>query len=140
MSVNYYSNLSDNDKNEALILAIQYGEYEKFEKLLATIENVNATDNSEGYWTPLMYAVLEESLDMVKKLVEAGADVNIRATGLYSDEFPLNLAAYGCRGASYYYKYIRSKKIYDYLFSLTLPELQKIAEKNLNSRTNIMFN
>ena len=138
MSVDYYCNLSDGD-NEALILTIEYGDYKAFEKLLATIENVNATDNSEGHWTPLMYAVLEQLFVMAKKIVEAGADVNVRAR-LYSDEFPLNLAAYGYCSASYFHEYTRSKEIYDYLFPITSPELQKIAEDNLNSRTNTIFN
>ncbi len=85
-----------------------------------------------------MYAVDNECYDMVKTLVEAGADVNLG--GIEPDEFPLNLAAYGCCSASYAYQYERCKKIYDYLFPLTSPELQQIAEKNLNSRTNTIFN
>ena len=140
MPIEYYYDLADGDKIEAFIFTIKYGDYEAFEKLLSTQEDINATDSSDGNWTPLMHAVLEESLDMVKKLVEVGADVNVKAIEPYTDEFPLNIAAYGCCSASSNYKYNRNKKIYDYLFPLTSPELKCIAEKNLNSRTNTTFN
>lgn len=78
-----------------------------------------------------MYAVFEESLDMVKLLVKAGADVNIR--GSDPDEFPLNLSAYGCKNAfSHSNEFARNKKIFDYLAPLTSPELQAIAQRTLN--------
>ena len=140
MPTDYYYDLADSDKTEAFIFTIKYGDYEAFEKLLSTQEDINVTDNSDSDWTPLMHAVLEESLLMVQKLVEAGADVNVKAIEPYTDEFPLNIAAYGCCSASSDYEYKRNKKIYDYLFPLTSPELQCIAEKNLNSRTNTIFN
>ncbi len=136
----YYYNLADGDRTEAFIFTIKYGDYEAFEKLLSTQENINVTDNSDSNWTPLMYAVLEESIDMVQKLVEAGADVNLSAVEPYTDEFPLNIAACNCCRANSIYKYNCNKKIYDYLFPLTSPELRRIAEENLNSRTNITFN
>ncbi len=139
MPIDLYYDLADGDKLEAFILTIKYGDYEAFEKLFSVQKDINATDYSESDWTPLMHAVLEESLNMVKKLVEAGADVNIRAIEPYTDEFPLNIAAYNCCSAFYNYEYKRNKEIYDYLFPLTSPELQCIAEKNLNSRTSKML-
>lgn len=140
MPIDYYYDLADGDKTEAFILTIKYGDREAFEKLFSVQEDINATDCSDSDWTPLMHAVFEESLDMVQKLVEAGADVNIRAIEPYTDEFPLNIAAYGCCSASSEYKYKRNKEIYDYLFPLTSSELQYLAEKNLNSRSNTIFN
>ncbi len=121
-----------------LIRAIEFGYWKEFLELVSVQENINEKDGSDLDWTALMYAVQEESFDMVKVLVEAGADVNLG--GLEPDEFPLNLAAYGCCSASYGYLYARNKKIYDYLFPLTSLELQQIAEKIFKSRTNTIFN
>lgn len=139
MPIEYYYNLAEGDKVEAFILTIKYGDYDAFEKLLSLQKDINITDNSESDWTPLMHAVLEESFKMVQKLVEAGANVNIRAIEPYTDEFALNIAAYGCCSASSAYEYNRNKEIYDYLLPLTSPELKYIAKKSLNSRTDITF-
>lgn len=79
MPIDFYYDLADGDKLEAFILTIKYGDYEAFEKLFSVQQDINATDNSDSDWTPLMHAVLEESLEMVQKLVEAGADVNVKA-------------------------------------------------------------
>ncbi|MEC4895222.1 MAG: ankyrin repeat domain-containing protein [Oscillatoria sp. PMC 1051.18] len=128
----------DDDIFGRLIRAIQFGYLEEFLELLPLLEDINEKDSSVLEWTPLMYSVHQESLDMVKALVKAGAGVNLR--GIEMDEFALNLAAYGCCAASYGYEYTRNKKIYDYLFPLTSPELQQIAEETLNSRTNTIFN
>jgi len=121
-----------------LIRAIEFGDCEEFLELVPIQENINENDSDFDEWTPLMYAIQENSFKMVKVLVEAGADVNLG--GVESDEFPLNWAAYGCCSASYGYVYTRYKKIYDYLFPLTSPGLQQIAENNFNSRTNTIFN
>lgn len=141
MLVEDYYSLADGDER-AFILTIKYGDYEVFEKLLSNCENVNLTDRSDSNWT-LMYAVLEESFYMVQKLVEADADVNIRAIEphieLYVDKFALNISAYGCCRAFSADEYNCNKKIYDYLFPLTSPELKSIAEENFNRRTDIMF-
>ena len=122
-----------------LIRSIELDYWEEFLELVPVQENINERDNSDLEWTPLIYAIQEESFNMVKVLVEAGADVNLGA-GVEPDEFPLNMAAYGCCGAFYGYEYTRNKKIYDYLFPLTSPGLQQIAENTLNSRTNTIFN
>ena len=133
MPIDFYYDLADGDKLEAFILTIKYGDYEAFKKLFSVQKDINTTDYSDSNWTPLMHAVVEESLVMVQKLVEAGADVNVKAIEPYTDEFPLNIAAYGCCIASSEYEYKRNREIYDYLFPLTSPELQCIAEKNFNS-------
>lgn len=115
----------------ALILAIQFGDWKSIQALIPVQTDINARDSSELDWTPLMYAVHEEDLDMVKLLIEAGADVNVR--GSEPDEFPLNLAAYRCQNAfSYSNEYIRNKNIFDYLAPLTSPELRFIAQRTLN--------
>jgi ankyrin repeat protein len=89
--------IADGDFAEALIRAIRFHYLEEVQTLIPVQEDINVRDSSELYWTPLMNAVFEESLDMVKLLVEAGADVNVR--GSNPDEFPLNLAAYGYNNA-----------------------------------------
>ncbi|PSF35826.1 hypothetical protein C7H19_15500 [Aphanothece hegewaldii CCALA 016] len=123
--------VSDGDVTAELIRAIRFGYWEEVQALIPVQTDINARDSSDLYWTPLMYAVHEEDLDMVKLLVEAGADVNVR--GLEPDEFPLNLAAYGCKNAfSYSNEYIRNKEIFDYLAPLTSPKLREIAQRTLN--------
>lgn len=116
----------------ALILAIEFGDWKSVQVLVPIQTNINARDSSELYWTPLMYAVRQESLNIVKLLVDAGADVNIR--GSDPDDFSLNLAAYGCNAFPYSSKYDRNKAIFDYLAPLTSPELREIAQKNLPER------
>lgn len=117
----YYYQLADGDPAGALINAIQFGDWEAFMALLSVQENINATDNTDCGWTPLMYAVHEECMEMVKVLVEAGADVNYRAVD--PGEFALSLAAYGGH-----------QQIFNYLEPLTLPELQKIAMEILKDK------
>jgi hypothetical protein len=125
--------IPDGDDTEALIRAIRFNYLEEVKALIPVQEDINARDSSELYWTPLMYAVFEESLDMVKLLVEAGADVNVRGSNL--DDFPLNLSAYACRNVfSHSHEFARNKKIFDYLVPLTSPELQAIAHRTLNQR------
>ncbi|MDZ7951742.1 ankyrin repeat domain-containing protein [Nostoc sp. DedQUE09] len=125
--------IPDGDFTEALIRAIRFHDLEEVQALILVQEDINARDSSELYWTPLMYAVFEESLDMVKLLVKAGADVNIR--GSDPNDFPLNLSAYACKNAfSHSNEFGRNKKIFDYLAPLTSAELQAIAQRTLNRR------
>ena len=125
--------IPDGDFTEALIRAIRFHYLEEVQALILVQEDINARDSSELYWTPLMYAVFEESLDMVKLLVKAGADVNIR--GSDPNEFPFNLSAYACKNAfSHSSEFARNKKIFDYLAPLTSAELQAIAQRTLNRR------
>lgn len=123
--------IPDGDFAEALIRAIYFHYLEEVQALIPLQKDINVRDSSELYWTPLMYAVFEESLDMVKLLIEAGADVNIR--GSDPDEFPLNISAYLCKNAfSHSHEFARNKKIFDYLAPLTSPELQAIAQRTLD--------
>jgi hypothetical protein len=132
MSIEYYYNLTQGDVPEAFILAIQHKDWEAFLKLLPLQENINRTF-SELDLTPLMYAVCEESLKMVKALVEVGADVNI--VDLDPDDFALNYAAHGCRRyLTDSYQYNRNKAIFDYLAPLTVPPLQLIAQTTLTKK------
>ena len=107
--------VSGEDLLGRLIRSIELDYWEEFLELVPVQENINERDSSDLEWTPLIYAIAEESFNMVKVLVEAGADVNLGA-GVEPDEFPLNISAYGCCGSSYGYEYTRNKKIYDYLF------------------------
>jgi ankyrin repeat protein len=121
----------DGDTTEALIRAIRFHFLEEVQALIPVQKDINARDSSELYWTPLIYAVFEESLDIIKLLIEAGSDVNAR--GSDPGDFPLNLSAYACNDAlSHSNKFVRNKKIFDYLAPLTSPKLQAIAHKALN--------
>ena len=83
--------------------------------LMQTEFDVNEKDE-DGY-TILMEIVWTGRLDIVRALVEAGADVNAVAIG---DGFALEIAArFGWQ------------KIYDYLAPLTSPKLREIAAKEL---------
>lgn len=90
--------------------------------------NCELKDESYG-WTPLIRAVNKESLEMVQLLVEADADVNV--IGSDPDDFALNMAAYGCSDNAFLknHVYMRNQKIFNYLYPLTSPELQKIAKQ-----------
>jgi len=59
-----------------LILATKRGSNAKVKELIKSGEDINITDDS-GY-TPLMNAVNENYLIVVKTLIDAGADVNIK--------------------------------------------------------------
>lgn len=67
-------------------------------------------------YTALMIAAGNGNLDIVKTLVEAGADVNLKS--IY-EEHALSIAAF-----------IGNKEIFDYLYSLTIPEY-KVGKKVL---------
>lgn len=114
MDVEYYYKLADGDAGEALIQSIIFKDWEAFIALLSVQEDINIADNGELGWTPLIFAAHEGSMEMVKMLVEAGADVNYR--GIDPEEFALSMAAYG-----------GYEEIFNYLEPLTLPELQAIA-------------
>ncbi len=128
----YYLNLAKGDIVEALFHAIQHEDWEAFSFLLPLQGDINARDECQD-WTILMRAVDVESLDMVKTLIEAGADVNLRGC-FEPDECPLTLAAYACQDSlNREHDYARNKKIFDYLYPLTSPELREIADKILHS-------
>ena len=128
----YYLNLAKGDILGALFHAIQHEDREAFSALLPSQKDINARDECQD-WTILMRAVDVESLDMVKALVEAGADVNLRGC-FEPDECPLTLAAYACQNfLDREHDYARNKKIFDYLYPLTSAKLRKIANKILRS-------
>ncbi len=106
----------------ALILAIKFGDWESVKALIPLQPDINERD-SMGDRTPLMHAVCEGSLDTVKLLVEAGADVNLRGNFEPEDEFALNIAAY-----------TGNREIFEYLAPLTSPNLLAIAERTLSQR------
>lgn len=97
----------------------EYIEYYTKAVLALINADFNPNERDEDGETILMYIASTGRLDLVKFLVEKGADVNL----LDYDEksFPLNEAAlYGWQ------------EIYDYLLPLTLPKLRPIAEANLS--------
>ncbi len=127
MCTAYYYDLADGDALDALILAIEFGDWKAFQALVSVQADINGRDRSDCYWTLLMHAVHEESINMVKGLVEAGADVNLQ--GADPDEFPLNIAAWIVNSEPL--RSHRSQTIFDYLAPLTSPELRRIAEQTL---------
>lgn len=116
MDVEYYYELADGDAGGALIESIKSKDWEAFIALLSVQEDINTTDNTILEWSLLMYAVDVECMDMVKVLVEAGADVNYRA--IDPEEFALSEAVY-----------CDNQDIFNYLEPLTSPELQAIARQ-----------
>lgn len=60
--------------NDEFLDAVRDGNLEKVKVLLKTKVNLNATDSRE--MTPLLLSSADNNLDMVKVLVEGGADVN----------------------------------------------------------------
>lgn len=121
MCTKYYYELANGDPEGAFIEAIHFGDWKAFIALLSVQEDINAIDNGGCDWTPLMWAVHEESMEMVKVLVEVGADVNYRASD--PEEFALSIAAYG-----------GDIEIFYYLEPLTSPELQEIARAILKDK------
>ncbi|MDY7002788.1 MAG: hypothetical protein SWX82_02105 [Cyanobacteriota bacterium] len=116
MDLEYYYKLGDGDPKEAIVNAIRARDWEAFKTLLSVQESINVTDDTILEWSLLMWVVHEESMEMVKLLVEAGADVNYRA--IDSEEFALSEAIY-----------CENQNIFNYLEPLTSPELQAIARQ-----------
>ncbi|MGB3535724.1 MAG: ankyrin repeat domain-containing protein [Microcoleaceae cyanobacterium] len=92
---------------DALFLALSYRDFKAAADLIPLQEDINSRDD-QGDWTFLMEAVYEDVFSIVKLLVEAGADVNLRGMFEPEEDFALNLAAFG-----------HNKEIYDYLAPLT---------------------
>jgi ankyrin repeat protein len=108
--------------SEALILAIQFGDWESTQILASSQESIDERD-SDGDWTILMYAVHEGCLKTVKLLVDLGMDVNCVGAFEPEEDFALNLAAHA-----------QNREIFDLLFPLTAPKLQEIAMKTMQQR------
>ncbi|MBC6419189.1 MAG: ankyrin repeat domain-containing protein [Prochloron sp. SP5CPC1] len=117
MSIEEYYNLADGNPLDALFLAIQGKDLEAVKALIPVVEDINARDSTDCDFTPLMEAVFEDSLDLVKLLVEAGAYVNVIGS-FELDDFPLNIAAVG-----------QNREIFDYLAPLTSLGLRAMAER-----------
>ena len=62
------------DVNEELLEAVKDANLEKVKVLLKSKVNLNATDSRE--MTPLLLSSADNNLEIVKTLVESGADVN----------------------------------------------------------------
>ena len=60
-----------------LIIAVKSGNLRKLKKLLNIDLAINCTDNMG--WTPLLWAVYYENIDMIKLLINSGADMNYKA-------------------------------------------------------------
>jgi len=115
---NELSGDNQEDIFEKLIDAIQRRNFKTFNDLMQQPVDINARFKDDTLWTLLMYAVYQESIEMVKSLVAAGADVNLIGTD--PEDFALNLAAYAA-----------DVEIFNYLAPLTSPELRLKAEKTL---------
>jgi ankyrin repeat protein len=107
----------------ALILAIKYEDQQSVTSLLTKQVDVNARDD-ENDWTPLLYAVHEGSLEIVRLLVNSGADVNIQGSYQPEQDFALNMAAYS-----------KSRELFEYLAPLTCSNLRLITEQNFDDST-----
>ncbi len=62
------------DANEELLEAVRDANLDKVKVLLKSKVNLNATDSRE--MTPLLLSCADNNLEIVKALVEAGADIN----------------------------------------------------------------
>ncbi len=74
ISLFFFSFTLSADVNEEFIEAVKDTNIEKVKILLKSKVNLNATDSRE--MTPLLIASVDNNLELVKLLVEAGADVN----------------------------------------------------------------
>ncbi|MEC4896022.1 MAG: ankyrin repeat domain-containing protein [Oscillatoria sp. PMC 1051.18] len=101
------------DGEEALLRAYA----EAFSRLQKSEINFNLDESDEDGYTILMNLSLTGRIDLVRQLVEFGADVNALSN---TGDYALALAARsGCQ------------EIFDYLACFTSPELRKEAEKEL---------
>lgn len=98
-----------------LCCAVSNGKIDINKLLIAVGADVNKRD-SDGL-TPLMIAAAKGNIEIVRVLVEAGADVNFQTE---DEETALGCAASNAR-----------QEVFDYLFPLTLAELQEYAETQM---------
>lgn len=78
------------DKISPFMIAIQFGNQQSFEYFLKSksqIEELNIA-NEDG-WTPLFFAVRQENIELVQKLLELGAETQILSK---ENDTPLTLA------------------------------------------------
>ena len=71
---NFPAAWSKNDRVAELIRVIRDGETKKVDKLIRKRKDIN-TPGDYG-WTPLMYAVLGNNVEIIEKLLAEGADIN----------------------------------------------------------------
>ena len=72
------------EMQEEFFDAIRHGQLEKFEELLPLLQrdpNFNFTTTENALGTPLACAIFYGRIDIVKKLIDAGVDVNFTPTG-----------------------------------------------------------
>jgi uncharacterized protein len=105
-------NLSD-----AFIDAIEMNDLQQLKEMVNSGFNINIRLDEDG-GTALMLAAMWGKLDIVKYLVEVGADVNATAIS----DFALSCAAIEDH-----------QEIYAYLYPLTSPQLRAIAETELDN-------
>lgn len=119
---------------ESLCDAIQKGTAADVRQFLAAGENPNEVEERNDV-TPLMSAAQRGDLEIVKALVEGGADVNALAEDLsgdldefeYLDEAFQAAELHGMTAVVYAIIYGHTK-VKTYLFKLTKAELQKQAK------------
>jgi uncharacterized protein len=113
------SKMKKNTKTTALdqlFDAIDQGNIRKVKSILKT-EGLNLNDG-EDMLTPLMFASGKVNLNIVKLLVESGADTSTKSV---HGDFALKIAAES-----------GNKDIFDYLFPLTKDELRKEAQTEMD--------
>lgn len=96
-------NLTDIDVNRIesssgmtpLIIAIRNRDYKMVNQLLEIKKlDINAKDRQKYKFTPLLHACQIKDLEIMKKLVDAGADVNMGSDGLNQGNTPLMVCAW----------------------------------------------
>ncbi|XP_053596564.1 putative ankyrin repeat protein RF_0381 isoform X2 [Microplitis demolitor] len=92
MSVNQRISLRpDNPRLTTLLWAIEYNDNEFIEYLL-NHKDIKVNLHTEGYGTALHYAIDLVNDDVVCKLVNAGANVNLKSRCRFDDIYPLDMA------------------------------------------------